>query len=246
VSASTAGMSRRAVLGLGLSTLRERLDAAGPAPPPRPRTPERPALDDVRARWAQARDAELAAELWAPVVAELRRAAPVATEIEGPLAALPYGDGELDAVLSPFDPQMTPDGRAAIHELFRVVRPGGTVAFSVWTTGPVSRLLQAAGELDPGPRGLAEPWAWGRRERLRQDLDHVADPVSVDRLEVELVLDRTTALDALAGAVAPVGAALARSGARERLGALLAREGSVEGDALRVTVPYLLVSATRR
>ena len=209
-------MSRRGLFGLGLARVGERLEA----PPPPPAR----SLSDVRRRWEEAYDPLAAARLWAPVLDELRAPAP-------------------DSV-SLFGPQCSPDGRGAIRGLFRDVRPGGVVGFSVWTSGAVVRLLRVASTVDPPPPGLAASWAWGRRERLRQDLDHVAEDVEYRRMEVEVALEPDGALDALGATVPPLGAALRVRGGREQLDSALRAELPATGD--RLVVPVLLVSARRR
>ena len=59
--------------------------------------------------------------------------------------ALPFADGEFDAVLSCIGAMFAPDHAATARELLRVCRPGGTVVMANWTpgggVGPVLRLL---------------------------------------------------------------------------------------------------------
>lgn len=45
---------------------------------------------------------------------------------------LPFGDGELDAVVSQFGLMFFADARAALAEMWRVLRPGGRLAVAVW------------------------------------------------------------------------------------------------------------------
>jgi ubiquinone/menaquinone biosynthesis C-methylase UbiE len=46
--------------------------------------------------------------------------------------ALPFGDGEFDAVACQFGVMFFPDKTAAFREAMRVLRPGGRFVFSVW------------------------------------------------------------------------------------------------------------------
>src|SRR5262245_56726070 len=51
---------------------------------------------------------------------------------EGDVEALPFGDAQFDAVLSQFGHMFAPRPEVAIAEMLRVLKPGGTIAFSTW------------------------------------------------------------------------------------------------------------------
>ncbi|MBA3422742.1 MAG: class I SAM-dependent methyltransferase [Thermoleophilaceae bacterium] len=56
---------------------------------------------------------------------------------------LPFEEGRFDAALSSFGAMYAPEPRRAMAELRRVVRPGGMVAMTAWTSsGPMGRLLR--------------------------------------------------------------------------------------------------------
>ena len=57
--------------------------------------------------------------------------------IEAPADSIPYPDASFDAVISQQGLQFVPDLDAAVTEMVRIARPGGTVAATVWT--PVDR-----------------------------------------------------------------------------------------------------------
>lgn len=77
--------------------------------------------------------------------------------------------------------------RDGIAELFRVVRPGGTVAFTVWTqSGVVGRLLRLAATHDPPPASVPTPRTWGREERLRVELELHSPTARTDLAQVSL------------------------------------------------------------
>ncbi|MEU2022104.1 class I SAM-dependent methyltransferase [Streptomyces sp. NPDC016469] len=88
-------------------------------------------------------------------VAATRRAAPGAEVRSGTLPQLPYADGEFDAVVANFVLNHVGRPLEALVEMRRVVRPGGTIAVTVWqlpgTPGQtlVGRAAQAAGLTRP-------------------------------------------------------------------------------------------------
>ncbi|HMN83429.1 MAG TPA: class I SAM-dependent methyltransferase, partial [Burkholderiaceae bacterium] len=45
---------------------------------------------------------------------------------------LPFADGEFDVVLSQFGHMFAPRPQVAVAEMLRVLKPGGTIAFSTW------------------------------------------------------------------------------------------------------------------
>jgi ubiquinone/menaquinone biosynthesis C-methylase UbiE len=82
--------------------------------------------------------------------------------VEGDAEALPFQDGQFDAVLSTFGVMFTPDHQRTAAELVRVVRPGGRIGLANWTPdGFVGQLLGLVGRTVPPPAGLAPPPLWG-------------------------------------------------------------------------------------
>jgi ubiquinone/menaquinone biosynthesis C-methylase UbiE len=66
------------------------------------------------------------------MLAVARRVAPGITWRAGRAEALPFADGAFDAVGSQFGLMFFDDRRAALAEMWRVLRPGGRLAVAVW------------------------------------------------------------------------------------------------------------------
>jgi len=81
--------------------------------------------------------------------------------------ALPYNDGEFDAVLSTFGVMFTPNHEEAASELLRVCRPGGRIGLANWTPeGFIGQLFKIVGRHVPPPAGVPSPLQWGTDARL--------------------------------------------------------------------------------
>lgn len=82
---------------------------------------------------------------------------------EGDAEALPLPDASFDVVVSQFGHMFAPRPDVAVREMLRVLRPGGTIAFSTWPAELfVGRLLALMGKYaPPPPPGIASPAQWG-------------------------------------------------------------------------------------
>ena len=91
---------------------------------------------------------------------------------EGDVEALPLGDAQFDCVLSQFGHIFAPRPEVAISEMLRVLKPGGTIAFSTWPPEMfVGRSFALSARYGPPPPPGVSPAAqWGDpgvvRERL--------------------------------------------------------------------------------
>ncbi len=94
--------------------------------------------------------------------------------------ALPFGDGEFDAVVSTFGAMFTPDHRRTAAELARVCRPGGRIGLANWTPGSlVGGMFKALGKHIPPPPGLQSPALWGTEDHIREIFDASAASIDV-------------------------------------------------------------------
>ena len=85
----------------------------------------------------------------------------------GTATALPFGDGSFDIVFSSFGAlQFVADGQVMVDEVARVLRPGGTFAFSV--THPIRWSMPD----DAGPEGMTITSSyWDRTPYVEEDED---------------------------------------------------------------------------
>ncbi|MCD2187636.1 class I SAM-dependent methyltransferase [Actinomycetospora soli] len=74
------------------------------------------------------------------------------TWLEGDLAAVPLDDGSADVVLSNFGLIFAVDAAPALAEVRRLLRPGGTLAYTAWDPdGVVGRMGAVMAEFMPAP-----------------------------------------------------------------------------------------------
>jgi ubiquinone/menaquinone biosynthesis C-methylase UbiE len=84
---------------------------------------------------------------------------------------LPFDDGSFDAVVSTVGIMFATKPEAAAKELARVVRPGGRIALTTWTSdGNVFKMFQVMKTFMPAPPTPApsSPFEWGNTDRIRQ------------------------------------------------------------------------------
>src|ERR687883_1400399 len=84
---------------------------------------------------------------------------------------LPFDDASFDCVLSVFGAQFPLRTDRVAAELFRVVRPGGTVGMANWPNrGFQHELFQVIERYNPRPEGVPDPRAWGEEEVVHERL----------------------------------------------------------------------------
>ena len=184
---------------------------------------------------------------------ELSTAAGVGVEwVVADLDRLPFAEHRFDHVISCFGTTFSPAPGRTLAELFRVLRPGGTVAISTWSeAGFIGEALELGAALSPPPRGVEHPSRWGRYETLYRHLMGLAPHFDCTERTVRLELDSAERLwEALAfapGPLAPARASLAPEGRerlRDGLHALADRHGEAgAGGSLRLEATYMLTTA---
>lgn len=87
----------------------------------------------------------------------------------GDVEDLPFEDEEFDIVVSQFGHMFAPRPDVAVSEMLRVLRPGGTIAFSTWPPDlMVGRTFGLGAKYGPPlPEGIPPPTKWGDPEVIR-------------------------------------------------------------------------------
>src|SRR3954471_8331071 len=132
--------------------------------------------------------ASVVASDFAPAQIELGRAR---TEAEGldvewvvaDAEDLPFEDGRFDCAASVFGAQFAPRPELTAAEMFRVVKPGGTVGLAVWGTygSPGESFETLAKYAPPPPEGVPAPRDWGDEQIAEQRLGPLASSLVMER-----------------------------------------------------------------
>jgi SAM-dependent methyltransferase len=102
---------------------------------------------------------------------------------EGDAEQLPFGDAAFDVVLSQYGHMFAPRADVALSEMLRVLKPGGTIAFSTWPPELfVGRTFMLIGRyVPPPPQGVAPPPLWGDPNVVRERLGKAVKDLVFDR-----------------------------------------------------------------
>ena len=194
-----------------------------------------------------------------PAMVELGRARTAAEGLdvewlEADVEELPFEDASFDCVTSSFGAMFAPRPERVASELFRVVRPGGTVGMTAWTPGGYQgQSFAIAREYLPGPEGVPPPTDWGDEEIVRRRLEGLAARVELERRSVPFEFESLEAMSAFFARNAGPAVAAREQLPPERYRAmgerskeLAARHNRAEDGSIAIDVEYLLVVARRR
>jgi SAM-dependent methyltransferase len=134
--------------------------------------------------------------------------------------ALPFEDDRFDCAASVFGAMFAPRPEVVARELFRVVKPGGTVGMANW--GPYG----SQGELfalqnnyaPPPPEGVPWPREWGLEESVQERLGPFASSLQMERRTVVFSFDSFEHAMQTFGAAGPSAAARCRRRRSRRWG----------------------------
>ncbi len=144
---------------------------------------------------------------------------------EGDAEALPLNDNEFNVVVSQFGHMFAPRPDVAVREMLRVLKPGGTLAFSTWPPELlVGRMFALLGAYAPPPApGISPPHRWGDTAFVRERLGDAVERLFFDRdtmyFQSLSVAHQRLFLEANVGPIARLVEVLERSD-RARLAAL--------------------------
>jgi ubiquinone/menaquinone biosynthesis C-methylase UbiE len=174
--------------------------------------------------------------------------------VVGDAEALPFEDARFDCVGSVFGAFIAPRPDVVARELFRVVRPGGTVGLTAWTPDGVMAEMFGIGRrfapLDPDQPPSER---WGDESTARERLEPHAARVEYERRPITWGADSPPAFIGEFSASAPTMAAARKGLPPERFEELLALMGEMvernnaAGDgSLRLEAEYAVIVARKR
>lgn len=102
---------------------------------------------------------------------------------EGDAEKLPFADGTFDVVVSQFGHIFAPRPPIAVAEMLRVLKSGGTIAFSTWPTELfVGGMFELVARYMPAPPpGVSPPSQWGDPNVIRERLGSAVKDLVFDR-----------------------------------------------------------------
>ena len=167
---------------------------------------------------------------------------------------LPFEDDRFDCAASVFGAMLAPRPEVAAAEMFRVVKPGGTIGLAVWGDyGMQGEAFELFGEYGPPPpEGVPLPRAWGDEVVAEQRLGPLASSLTMNRRTMRWEFDSfEQQWDAYMSA--GPGAAARRmlseekqAEAKERVRALVDRYNQADGGRVVVEPEYLEIVARKR
>ena len=172
--------------------------------------------------------------------------------VEADVEDLPFEDGRFDCVGSVFGAMIAPRPRVVAEELFRVVRPGGTVGMTAWTKEGFTAELFALGRSFAPPSDSPLSDEWSVEENVRERFDGLAARFEIQIRELNWEAESPEALVEMIGTSAPPWVAAKQNLPPERYEELVSRaqeiaERNAEGDnPVKLRNEYALIVARKR
>jgi ubiquinone/menaquinone biosynthesis C-methylase UbiE len=103
---------------------------------------------------------------------------------------LPFEDGRFDCAASVFGAMFAPRPEVAGAEMFRVVKPGGTVGLAAWTPeGFQGKVFALGNNYVPMPDGAPPSTMWGQEDVVRERLGGLASSIVFERRTIREEFD---------------------------------------------------------
>jgi ubiquinone/menaquinone biosynthesis C-methylase UbiE len=203
--------------------------------------------------------ASVVASDFAPGQVELGRARTAAEglDVEWVVAdaeELPFEDDRFDCVASVFGAMFAPRPDRVASELFRVVKPGGTVGMANWGSyGSQGEMFEVMAKHGPPlPEGVPNPRDWGIEEIVQERLGPYASSLSLERVKTRWEWESFEQAMQTCGSAGPsvVQREAMSEEERQKLGAevfeLMQRHNKATDGRLVVEPEYLQVVARKR
>jgi ubiquinone/menaquinone biosynthesis C-methylase UbiE len=173
--------------------------------------------------------------------------------VEADAEELPFEDARFDCVGSVFGAMIAPRPDRVASELFRVVRPGGTVGMTAWTPESfASAMFDIGRKYVPPPPDMPLAKEWGIEEVVRSRFDGLAATIDCERRVVAWEADSLEAFGERLEAT-PVQAAAKENMPREQYDAMQAEQLELTGrwslapnGRVRLEAEYLMSVARKR
>ena len=172
--------------------------------------------------------------------------------LEADAEALPFDDASFDCVGSVFGAMIAPRPRVVAEELFRVVRPGGTVGMTAWTTQGFTAELFRLGRSYAPPSDQPMSDEWSVEENVRERFDGLAARFEIEPRALAWEADSPEALVAMLGTSAPPWVAAKQNLPPERWDSLvsealeLAQRWAGDERPIKLENEYALIVARKR
>jgi SAM-dependent methyltransferase len=167
---------------------------------------------------------------------------------------LPFEDDRFDCAASVFGAMFAPRPERVAQEMFRVVKPGGTVGMANWGPyGSQGELFECMSKYGPPlPEGVPNPREWGIEEVVEERLGPHASSVRLERVTVRWEFESFEHAMGTFGSAGPSAAARdalsadKRQALLEEARAVLQRYNQADDGRVVVEPEYLQVVARKR
>lgn len=171
--------------------------------------------------------------------------------VEADAEALPFEDRSFDCVASVFGAMLAPRPEVVASELFRVVRPGGTVGMACWTPESFQgRVINTLNRYGTAGADVPPVTDWGREEVVRERFEGLAGSIQIEEKAIRFAFESIAALgtwfrENMAEPTGAEGADSPEEARRKLLGVVEELNQADDGSVL-IESGYLEIVARRR